>query len=84
MAIRATAESITYTLKAKGVLTLNEVRDALGMEPTKAGMVVGWIYDEQNPNGDNRVEIYTHEVFKDGEKVLLIDFNCDGNVYNNM
>ena len=32
-------------LKARGFLTLNEVYELLGFKPTKAGMVVGWKYD---------------------------------------
>ena len=43
-------------LKAKGHLFLNEVYDMLGVPRTKAGQIVGWIYDEKHPNGDNFVD----------------------------
>ena len=40
-------------LRAKGHLYLNEVYDALGMERSKAGQVVGWLYDPNNENLHN-------------------------------
>ena len=43
-------------LKANGYLYLNEVYDMLGIPRTKAGQIVGWIYDEKNPIGDNYVD----------------------------
>ena len=61
----------------------------LGIPRTKAGQIVGWIYDEKNPNhdGDNFVDfgIYTkaNKEFVDGfEKVAILDFNVDGPIYN--
>lgn len=79
-------------LKTKGYLTLNEVYDMLGIPRTKAGMVVGWIYDEKNPVGDNFVDfgIYdTHRTkvrdFVNGyERTILLDFNVDGNIFDMM
>ena len=43
-------------LKKKGHLFLNEVYDMLGIPRTRAGQVVGWIYDEKHPIGDNFVD----------------------------
>lgn len=76
-------------LKAVGHLTLNEVYSALGMEDTKAGMVVGWIYDLEHPNGDNYVEFDVKKVHLpndrgDYEEAYAIDFNVDGNIYDKM
>ncbi len=76
-------------LKAVGHLTLNEVYSALGMEDTKAGMVVGWIYDLKHPNGDNYVEFDVKKVHLpndhgDYEEAYAIDFNVDGNIYDKM
>lgn len=39
-------------LKTYGVVTLNEVLDSLGMDPTDAGLVVGW----STANGDDYVD----------------------------
>lgn len=73
-------------LRAQGYLFLNDVYDMLGIPRTKAGQVVGWIYDEKNPNGDNFVDfgIYNsnREVNRDFvngyERTILLDFNVDG------
>ena len=78
-------------LKAKGRLFLNEVYRDLGLEETKAGQVVGWVYDEENPIGDNFVDFHIFETnvanreFVNGyEPVILLDFNVDGNIWDTM
>lgn len=76
------------TLKARGYLFLNEVYDMLGIPRTKAGQVVGWIYDEKNPIGDNFVDFGIVDVnnersraFMNGyERSIILDFNVDGNI----
>lgn len=77
-------------LRTKGFLTLNTVYEALGFQPTRAGMVVGWVYDEKNPIGDNYVDFGIYNInreknrdFVNGyEPVILLDFNVDGNIYD--
>lgn len=77
-------------LRANGHLTLNEVYTMLGFEETKAGMVVGWIYDPKNPIGDNYVDFGIRQVFIDDEHTddvelaYALDFNVDGNIYDKM
>lgn len=79
-------------LKSKGHLFLNEVYDMLGIQRTKAGQVVGWIYDEKHPIGDNFVDfgIYNMDIersrdFVNGyERTILLDFNVDGNILDLM
>ena len=79
-------------LKAKGYLFLNEVYDMLGIPKTKAGQTVGWIYDEKNPIGDNYVDFGIFDVHKEKvrdfvngyEKVILLDFNVDGDIVNRL
>lgn len=70
-------------LKARGYLFLNDVYDMLGIPRTKAGQVVGWVYDQDNPIGDDFVNFgfYDHhnEDFINGyENSILLDFNVDG------
>lgn len=73
-------------LKSKGHLFLNEVYDMLNIPRTKAGQVVGWIYDEKHPTGDNFVDfgIYNLNIekardFVNGyERSIVLDFNVDG------
>ena len=79
-------------LKSKGHLFLNEVYDMLGIPRTKAGQVVGWIYDEKNPVGDNFVDFGILDMrkpkcrdFVNGyERSILLDFNVDGNIWDMM
>ena len=74
-------------LHAKGHLFLNEVYDALGIDRTGAGAVVGWMISKE---GDNFVDfgIFDEErprvrAFVNGlEKSVLLDFNVDGVIYD--
>lgn len=79
-------------LKAEGRLFLNDVYEMLGIQKTKAGQVVGWVYDENNPVGDNYVDFGIYDLydkqkrrFVNGyEKSILLDFNVDGNIWELM
>lgn len=73
-------------LKEQGHLFLNEVYDMLGIPRTRSGQIVGWIYDENNPVGDNYVDFGIYDGsrvakrnFVNGyERTILLDFNVDG------
>lgn len=77
-------------LKSRGHLFLNEVYDMLGINRTKAGQVVGWIYDEKNPVGDNYIDFGIYDLYDDKkrdfvngiERTILLDFNVDGDILN--
>ena len=92
MFLRAQQQYANDKLRANGRLFLNEVYDMLDIPRTKAGQVVGWIYDDKNPTGDNYVDfgIYntnravTRDFVNGYERVILLDFNVDGNVWDNM
>ena len=79
-------------LKAKGHLFLNEVYDMLGFDRVPDGQIVGWIYDEKNPIGDNFVDFGVFDgnkerarAFVNGdERSILLDFNVDGNIWELM
>lgn len=79
-------------LQAEGFLFLNDVYEALGIPRTKAGNVVGWIYDEKNPNGDNYIDFGIYDVHKRAarefvngyERSILLDFNVDGPILNKL
>ena len=79
-------------LKAEGRLFLNEVYEMLGIPKTKAGHVVGWVYDEKNPIGDNFVDFGIYDYYRTTardfvngyEPTILLDFNVDGNVWELM
>lgn len=93
MFLRRQQDFANDKLKSQGYLFLNDVYEMLGIDKTKEGQVVGWIYDEKNPIGDNFVDfgIYDDErnprvrAFVNGyEPVILLDFNVDGNIWNMM
>lgn len=73
-------------LRAEGYLFLNDVYDMLGIPRTKAGRVVGWIYDPENPKVDSYVDFGIFDVNKPAardfvngyERTILLDFNVDG------
>lgn len=79
-------------LKSRGHLFLNEVYDMLGIDRTKAGNIVGWIYDEEHPFGDNFVDfgiyVLDNEKARDfvngRERSILLDFNVDGDILSLM
>lgn len=79
-------------LKAEGRVFLNDVYKALGMQPSKAGHVVGWVYDEKNPVGDNYIDFGLYNMNREAarnfvngyERTILLDFNIDGNVWELM
>lgn len=89
MFLKARQQYANDMLKAKGHITLNEVYEMLGLPTSKAGMVVGWIYDDTNPVGDNFVDFGISDIFaqRDAEvyeRSIILDFNVDGNIYNAM
>ena len=79
-------------LRSRGRLFLNEVYEMLGIEKSKAGQVVGWVYDPENPIGDNFVDFGIYDMSKERvrafvngfEESILLDFNVDGNVWDTM
>ena len=79
-------------LKARGRLFLNEVYEMLGIDKTKAGQIVGWVYNPDNPIGDNFVDFGIFDMSKERvrafvngyEPNILLDFNVDGNIWDLM
>ena len=72
-------------LRANGHLFLNDVYQMLGLPRTKAGQIVGWIYDEESPISDNFVDFGLYDErnydFINGHtNVALLNFNVDGNI----
>ena len=90
MFLRRQQDYANEVLKSRGHLFLNEVYDMLGIQRSKAGQVVGWIYDTKNPNGDNCVDFGIYNTnseaarrFVNGlEYNILLDFNVDGVIYD--
>lgn len=78
-------------LKLKRRVFLNEVYEMLGLPRTKAGQIVGWVYDPEGGVGDNYIDF---GLYKDNlgysdyvnghDPAILLDFNVDGNVWELM
>lgn len=86
MFLRRQQDYANEILKSRGHLFLNEVYEMLGFPKTKAGQIVGWVYNEKNPIGDNYVDFGIYNIkdesacaFVNGyEYNIILDFNHDG------
>lgn len=76
-------------LKSNGHIFLNEVYDMLGIPRTPEGQLVGWVFNEKNPSGDNLVDFGLWDASNPGSRdfingynpSILLDFNVDGIVW---
>lgn len=86
MFLKAQQSFANKKLQAQGYLFLNDVYDMLGIPRSKAGQVVGWVYDERDLERDNFVDFGIYDLynaqkrdFVNGkERTILLDFNVDG------
>ena len=91
MFLKAQENYANDLLRAKKRLFLNEVYEMLGLPRTKAGQIVGWVYDPDNPKADSYVDfgIYSDNLsysdYVNGfDPAILLDFNVDGNIWEKM
>ena len=75
--------------RANGIVFLNDIYKALGLPITEAGQIVGWVYNKDNPNTDNYIEISRKNVYRIDEngdkfKSMILDFNVDGDVLDSL
>lgn len=66
MFLKAQQQYANDKLIAQGYLFLNDVYDMLGIPSSKEGQVVGWIYNLENPNGDNYVDFGIYDTNVEG------------------
>lgn len=79
-------------LRTKGMLTLNQVYEMLGMDPTREGSAVGWVYDKNNPDLHNEVDFGMFDIHDESKRLFMnghersiwLEFNVDGNVWDLM
>lgn len=80
-------------LRTRGRLFLNEVYRMLGIPESQAGQIVGWVYDKDEAahRGDNYVDFGLHkdqlsysDFIYGNDGGILLDFNVDGNIWENM
>lgn len=91
MFIKAQERYANDLLRSRHRLFLNDVYKMLGLPETKAGQIVGWVYDPENGSGDNYVDfgLYTDNLsysdYVNGfDPAILLDFNVDGNIWDKM
>jgi hypothetical protein len=86
--LRCQQNYLNDRLKAKGHVFLNEAYDALGLDRSKEGAVVGWL---RNGDGDGYVDFGIfdgqhmdrfHDFVTGSEGSILLDFNVDGVIYD--
>lgn len=88
--LQTNEDTANKVCKGRGYLFLNEVYEALGIPKTKAGQIVGWIWDERR--GDHQIDFGMFNVmrpktidFVNGyEPSVILDFNVDGPIIENV
>ena len=92
MFLRAMEKQANRILRTRKRLFLNEVYQMLGLPISKAGQVVGWVYDPENQNGDNYVsfgllddgpDMYSDYVYGN-DPAIFLNFNVQGDVWSMM
>ena len=92
MFLRAMYKQENRILRTRKRLFLNEVYQMLGLPISKAGQVVGWVYDPENQNGDNYVsfgllddgpDMYSDYVYGN-DPAIFLNFNVQGDVWSMM
>ena len=88
--LRGQQQYANHLLRSRGHLFLNEVYRAMNIPHTKAGAVVGWLYDSKV--GDGCVDFGLYEAgspeeqdylyFFRGYDRILLDFNVDGVIWD--
>lgn len=88
----ARQEEANFILKRDGLVTLNDVYTMLGIPRTKIGQHAGWVWTKDGSAGDNYIDFGIFDItrekardFVNGyENVIVLDFNCIGNVIDYM
>lgn len=91
--LRSQEAVMNERLQKRGYLLLNDVYKALDYPETKAGCIVGWIYDPDNfskKNPDSFVSFglddgrrASRAFINKEDNIVLLDFNVDGNIMSN-
>lgn len=92
MFLRAQQSYFNDKLRVEGRVFLNDVYKAIGFPTTKAGQVVGWVYDPTRTDIDSYIDFGINDVhracvrdFVNGyERTILLDFNVDGDIWSDM
>ncbi len=87
--LHLTEQHMNDKLRMQGHLFLNEVYDALGMERTPEGSVVGWVLDRTPGEANGYVDFNIKEYFDEAQDGTLrgtdefyLEFNVDGVIFD--
>lgn len=92
MFLKAMEKQANRLLRIRKRLFLNEVYQMLGLPISKAGQVVGWVYDPENPDAhsfvsfglyDDGPQKYSDFVYGN-DPAILLNFNVQGDVWSMM
>ena len=72
-------------IRTRGYIFLNEVYERLGFRPTKAGSIVGWVYQNADYEGIDFGILTAHtqkaaEFLEGTEPSIILDFNVQGDI----
>lgn len=72
-------------IRTRGYIFLNEVYERLGFRPTKAGSIVGWVYQNADYEGIDFGIFTAHtqkaaEFLEGTEPSIILDFNVQGDI----
>lgn len=89
--LQNTETYLNKLLKVKGVIFYNEARDLVGFKRTKQGQSDGWIYDPSIPENEKQISFglvkgsdnYDDYLYNE-DCAILLDFNAQPNVWDNM
>ena len=90
MFLKRQEEEATRKLRRNKYLMLNDVYEMLGIMRTEAGAYVGWVWDDNKSEEENKVSFCIYELHRERnrafvnglEPVILLDFNVDGYIMN--
>lgn len=90
MTLKQTERYFNQRLDIVGHVFLNEIYDALGMPRSQAGAICGWVSEKSGTKGDGFIDFNIHNPFSEAarafvngdEAAILLDFNVDGIIYD--
>lgn len=80
MLLKAQQTYFNDLLKRRGFVFLRDIYEALGFPITKESVIVGWVYEENNPIGDNYIDFSIEDNDDETNPDVEIDFNVDGSI----
>lgn len=78
MFLKAEQDYYNDLLKVRGYVFLRDIYEKLGFPITRKTLFAGWVYDLENPIGDNYIDFGI--TTNGNESDIELDFNVDGDI----